>query len=98
MLDLPAALAELHDRLGIRTLLCEGGPHLNARLLAAGLVDELFLSLAPKLAGGDATGESLRIVCGPGLDPPVELELLTALESESNLLLRYRVRGADGDR
>jgi riboflavin-specific deaminase-like protein len=98
LLDLPAALAELHDRLGIRTLLCEGGPHLNAQLLAAGLVDELFLSLAPKLAGGDATGGSPRIVRGPELDPPVELELLAALESESNLLLRYRVRGADGAR
>jgi riboflavin biosynthesis pyrimidine reductase len=92
LLDLPAALAELHTRLGIRTLLCEGGPHLNGELLAAGLVDELFLSLAPKLAAGDLLTESLRIVSGPELDPPVALELLTALESESHLLLRYRVR------
>jgi len=51
-LDLPAALAELQDRLHVRTLLCEGGPHLNAQLLAAGLVDELFLSISPLLAGG----------------------------------------------
>jgi riboflavin-specific deaminase-like protein len=98
LLDLPAALAELRARLGIRTLLCEGGPHLNGELLAAGLVDELFLSLAPKLAGGEELTESPRIVRGPELDPPVELELLTALESESNLLLRYRVRGAGGAR
>jgi riboflavin-specific deaminase-like protein len=91
-LDLPAALAELGD-LGVRTVLCEGGPHLNAQLLAAGLVDELFLSLAPKLAGGDPIGESLRIVSGPELRPPAELELMAALESESQLLLRYRVRG-----
>jgi riboflavin-specific deaminase-like protein len=93
LLDLPAALAELHGRLGVRTMLCEGGPHLNAQLLAAGLVDELFLSLAPKLAGGDALSESLRILSGPELDPPVELELLAVLESESSLLLRYGVRG-----
>jgi riboflavin-specific deaminase-like protein len=92
LLDLPAALAELQGRLGVRTVLCEGGPHLNVQLLTAGLVDELFLSLAPKLAGGDALSESLRILSGPALDPPVELELLAALESESNLLLRYRVR------
>ena len=31
---------------------------------------------------------------GPELDPPIELELLDALESESQLLLRYRVGGA----
>ncbi len=51
-LDLPAALTELRERFAVRTLLCEGGPHLNAQLLAAGLVDELFLSLSPRLTGG----------------------------------------------
>ena len=89
-LDLPAALAELHARWGVRTVLCEGGPHLNGALLAAGVVDELFLTLAPKLGGG-AEGASPRIVDGPELDPPMELELRDALESESNLLLRYSV-------
>jgi len=44
-LDLTAALTELHDRFKVRTLLCEGGPHLNTHLLAAGLVDELFLTV-----------------------------------------------------
>ena len=91
-LDLPAALAELHERLAVRTVLCEGGPHLNAQLLAAGLVDELFLSLGPMLAGGgSATGETLRILAGPDLDPPVELALLGVLEHESHLFLRYGV-------
>jgi riboflavin biosynthesis pyrimidine reductase len=90
-LDLPGALAELHERLGVRTLLCEGGPHLNAQLLAHGLVDELFLTLSPKLAGGDAVSETLRIVSGPEFDPPLELELAGALEHDSYLFLRYRV-------
>ncbi len=90
-LDLPAALAELHARWDVQTVLCEGGPHLNGALLAAGVVDELFLTLAPKLGGGADPQASLRIVCGPELDPPLELELRDALESESNLLLRYRV-------
>jgi riboflavin-specific deaminase-like protein len=90
-LDLPGALVELRRRLAVRTVLCEGGPHLSGQLLAAGLVDELFLTLAPKLAGGDAAGGSLRILAGPELEPPAELELLEALESESQLLLRYRV-------
>jgi riboflavin-specific deaminase-like protein len=95
LLDLPAALAELRERFGVRTLLCEGGPHLGAQLLAADLLDELFLSLAPKLAGGDpaAGGEALRILAGTELSPPVELELLSALEHDSHLFLRYRVKG-----
>jgi 5-amino-6-(5-phosphoribosylamino)uracil reductase len=94
-LDLPRALAELRERCGVRTLLCEGGPHLNAELLLAGLVDELFLSLSPMLAGGeDVSGESLRIIAGRELDEPLALELLSALEHESHLFLRYGVRGA----
>lgn len=36
---------------GAELVLCEGGPHLFGRLLAADLVDELFLTLAPQLAG-----------------------------------------------
>jgi riboflavin-specific deaminase-like protein len=90
LLDLPAALAELHTRFAVNTLLCEGGPHLNAQLLAAGLVDELFLCLSPRLAGGDpVAGEALRIVAGVKLDPLVELRLLGVLESDSHLFLRY---------
>lgn len=92
VLDLPGALAELRERFDIHTIMCEGGPHLNSHLLAAGLVDELFLSLSPKLAGGDPSGEALRIVSGPGLDPIVELELVSVFEHESHLFLRYRVR------
>ncbi len=91
-LDLAAALAELSERFGVRVLMCEGGPHLAAQLVAAGLVDELFLSLSPRLAAGEAQhGEALRILAGANLDPPVELELLAALESESHLFLRYGV-------
>jgi riboflavin-specific deaminase-like protein len=92
VLDLPRAMAELHERFGVRTLLCEGGPHLNSHLLAAGLVDELFLSLSPKLAGGDAVSETLRILSGPELDPPAALDLVGASEHDSHLFLRYRVQ------
>jgi riboflavin biosynthesis pyrimidine reductase len=95
-LDLPAALAELRARFDVRTLLCEGGPHLNAQLLGAGLVDELFLSLSPLLAGGDPAsgGEALRILAGPSFSPPVALELRGVLEHDSGLFLRYGVRAA----
>jgi riboflavin-specific deaminase-like protein len=91
VLDLEAAMVELRERLGVRTVLCEGGPHLNSHLLAAGLVDELFLTLSPKLAGGDVTSETLRILSGPELDPPATLELLGVAEHDSYLFLRYRV-------
>jgi riboflavin biosynthesis pyrimidine reductase len=98
-LDLAAALGELRDRFAVRTLLCEGGPHLNSELLAAGLVDELFLTISATLAGGDeATGEPLRILAGVELAELVELELLGALEWESNLFLRYGVRASAAER
>jgi riboflavin biosynthesis pyrimidine reductase len=91
-LDLSAALAELRGRFGVQLLLCEGGPHLSAELIAAGLVDELFMSVSPRLAGGEAaSGQALRILAGPELDPPLPVELLGALECASHLFLRYRV-------
>jgi riboflavin biosynthesis pyrimidine reductase len=53
--DLGSALAALGDR-GIHHVLCEGGPKLNSGLAAAGLVDDLCLTLSPKLAGGGGDG------------------------------------------
>jgi riboflavin biosynthesis pyrimidine reductase len=92
LLDLRAGLIELRERFAVGTILCEGGPHLCCQLLGAGLVDELFLSLAPKLVGGEpAGGEALRILAGSELEPPVELELLGILAEGSSLFLRYGV-------
>ena len=68
---------------------CEGGPTLNGALLADGLVDELFLSLAPKLSGGV---DPLTIVEGMTLPGAVDMELEWLLESESHLFLRYALR------
>jgi len=94
-LDLPAALAELAARFSVQTLLCEGGPHLARELFAAGLVDELFLSVSPLLAGGDpAGGEALRIIAGAEFEQPLGLELLDVLCSDSYLFLRYGVSAA----
>jgi riboflavin biosynthesis pyrimidine reductase len=91
-LDLAAALGELSDDHGVGILLCEGGPHLACELVAAGLLDELFLSVSPKLGGGDQPGAAaLRILAGAELDPTVELQLLGALECDSHLFLRYGV-------
>jgi riboflavin-specific deaminase-like protein len=91
--DLRAAFGRLRKEWGLRSILCEGGPTLNAELLHAGLVDELFLSGAPKLAGG---ANALTIVAGEELPEPVALELVWLLESHGELFQRWRVRGRDG--
>ena len=83
----PAVLADLRRR-GVRALLCEGGPILNRALLACGAVDELFLTLAPLLAGNAVAP---RIVEGGGLAAPIRLELAWALSHDDELYLRYRI-------
>jgi riboflavin biosynthesis pyrimidine reductase len=65
--------------------LCEGGPGLHGELEGAGFVDDLFLTIAPKLGGGEAP----RILEGdlPAVAP---LRLQWLLEEEGELFLRYR--------
>ena len=86
--DLPRLMADLHER-GVRSVLCEGGPMLNSFLFAAGLVDELFLTMNPKLVGGAA---ALTIVAGRELVEPVELDLVSVAEADGELFTRWRVR------
>lgn len=50
--DLPAALARLQAQFGVKRLLCEGGGELNDALFRTGLVDELHLTLCPRIFGG----------------------------------------------
>ncbi|KQX08324.1 MULTISPECIES: bifunctional diaminohydroxyphosphoribosylaminopyrimidine deaminase/5-amino-6-(5-phosphoribosylamino)uracil reductase RibD [unclassified Leifsonia] len=52
--DLAAELRELHAR-GIRSLFIEGGPTLASAFLAAGLVDEVLVYIAPAIIGGPLT-------------------------------------------
>jgi riboflavin biosynthesis pyrimidine reductase len=70
-------------------VLCEGGPTLNHSLLGDGLVDELFLTVVPKLVAGLP---ETPIVAG--LTPPdaLELDLVTCHEAAGSLYLRYRLR------
>jgi riboflavin-specific deaminase-like protein len=86
-LELRPQLERLRSEHGVRSILCEGGPGLNESLLREGLVDELFLSLAPKLAGGPP----LTLLSGDPLARPLELELVWLLEHEGHLFGRYRV-------
>jgi 5-amino-6-(5-phosphoribosylamino)uracil reductase len=86
---LAAALATLHNRYGVRTLVCEGGPTLFAALVAERLVDELCLTLAPKLVGGGGAGSIMPTEAGPYAG--VELTLSSVLEYGESLLLRYKL-------
>jgi riboflavin-specific deaminase-like protein len=82
---LAAMSADLRAR-GIRALLCEGGPTLLGALLAAGLVDELYLTIVPMLTGDE---DEPTIVAGGRLPTPAEMQLQWALRSGAELFLRY---------
>jgi riboflavin-specific deaminase-like protein len=83
--ELDRALAWLLEERGIRSILCEGGPTLHGRLREGGLADELFLTFAPKIAGG----EGPRVLEGALADVD-DVELAWLLESEGELFARYR--------
>jgi riboflavin-specific deaminase-like protein len=87
--DLPLLMARLRAEHGVRSVLCEGGPTLNSFLLAAGLVDELFLTLNPKLLGG---ASAITIVAGREVVEPAELELVSLAEAAGELYTRWRVK------
>lgn len=80
--DLAQGLAALRER-GLAHVLCEGGPTINGELVAAGLVNELCLTLAPQLAGG--AGPPIAA----GLPAAVELDLLGLLTDGRDLFARY---------
>ena len=88
--DLAGALTTLRRELGIETLLLEGGAGINGSFLAAGLVDELSLVIAPGLDGG---ADAERIVAaGDGLKGKVTLSLLGCEQLAAGAVnLRYRV-------
>jgi len=79
-------LRALRHEHAVHSLLCEGGPQLLGDLIRDGLVDELHLVIAPKLAAGI---DPLTIVSGPSLDPPPELSLLSVHESGGYLFTRW---------
>lgn len=82
--DLPQALDKLADR-GLYRIDCEGGPGLFGDLIAADLVDQLCLTVAPLLTGGGAG----RIAAGPP-SAPRRLDLASILVEDDYAFLRYR--------
>lgn len=84
--DLPRALQELAGR-GLEQVVCEGGPALFAAALAAGVVDELDLTVAPALVGGETR------LLPDALAEPVRPRLVQVLEEDGVLFTRYALRG-----
>lgn len=84
----PARAVRALAGLGHTRLLTEGGPRLLGQLVAAGVLDELCLTVSPMLTAGDAQ----RIAGGPAVAAPRSLELVSLLEEEGFLFSRYRRR------
>ncbi|WP_442785587.1 pyrimidine reductase family protein [Actinacidiphila sp. DG2A-62] len=70
---------------GHARLLHEGGPRVLAQFAAAGVLDELCLTVSPLLTGGDAP----RIMNGPGVTPPARYVPRSVLEEDGFLFTRY---------
>ncbi|MPZ96937.1 MAG: pyrimidine reductase family protein [Propionibacteriales bacterium] len=75
---------------GFHRILCEGGPRLMHDLVASGRCDDLCLTIAPHVVGGDG----YRMTRGPLVQPPAAMLLRHVLEDEGSLFCRYtKVRG-----
>jgi riboflavin biosynthesis pyrimidine reductase len=92
----PAAIvAAARTHLGAVTILCEGGPRLFGQLLAAGLVDELFLTVSPQVAGRSGSEGRPGLVAGAAFAAGVapRLRLRSLRWAGDHLFLRYGVIG-----
>src|SRR4051812_31436815 len=83
--DVTALVQALHDR-GWDRVLTEGGPRLLGSFLAAGQLDELCFTIAPRVVGGDHP----RPVGADGT--PVDLDLEVLVEQDATLMGRWFVR------
>lgn len=80
--DLGSLLATLADR-GLTRVDCEGGPTLHGTLVAQGLLDELVLTMAPRLVGG---GVSRRITAGDALTDEYPMTLTGLVQDDDGSL------------
>ena len=90
MVDLAKALGQLRSEHGVRSLLCEGGPHLHAQLVQGRLIDEMFVTRALKLVGGEGPGLFAGL---PEAERPLEVVWLVFEQETGELFGRFRVPG-----
>jgi riboflavin biosynthesis pyrimidine reductase len=86
-------VAAVTSAMGPGLLLCEGGPSLFGRLLADGAVQELFLTISPRIAGRDHEQPRPGIVDGWAAAPSalVRAAVASVRRSDDHLFLRYRL-------
>jgi 2,5-diamino-6-(ribosylamino)-4(3H)-pyrimidinone 5'-phosphate reductase len=89
-LDLPCALEKIGAGFGVRTLMLEGGGHINGGMLRAGLIDEVSLLIAPVADGRTRTPALFDIDGGDVAPRALALEAVERL-ADGMLWLRYRV-------
>ena len=87
-------LRHMRTELGASYVLLEGGPTINGQLLDAGFVDEYFLTLGPRIVGGNGTLTPFRADRAPTRDAVTQLNLISAISNPttSEIYLRYRVQ------
>jgi diaminohydroxyphosphoribosylaminopyrimidine deaminase/5-amino-6-(5-phosphoribosylamino)uracil reductase len=83
--DLKDVMQKLFER-GIRQVFVEGGAELESALIGAGLADEFFIYLAPKLIGGPAT--AIREIEVASMDQVINLEFLEIKKLGADILIR----------
>jgi 5-amino-6-(5-phosphoribosylamino)uracil reductase len=94
--DLSKTLQTLKRDYAVERLLVEGGPTLNRALISAGLVDEIFLTVAPKLLGNGVADEPRTILAGELL-ATVDLHLLSVHLAADELFLRYVISSSTSE-
>ena len=87
--DVPALLSWLYDARGVRELLCEGGGILTEQLFRAQAVDELYLTLVPRILGG-VGAPTLVEGRGFGMDEIPDGRLVQVDRAGDELFLRYQ--------
>jgi 2,5-diamino-6-(ribosylamino)-4(3H)-pyrimidinone 5'-phosphate reductase len=90
-INFPRALRWLREKWGINRLLCEGGGELNDALFRAGLVDELHLTVCPRIFGGASAPTIADGLGAASLAQAAQLELQSARRHGDEMFLVYRV-------
>src|SRR6267378_2026965 len=89
-IDLKSVLGRLAKRFGIRKLLLEGGGRINGSFLAAGLIDELSILIAPVADGGIGTPTLFDAMAGKGLARKLRLISISRIKGDL-VWLRYKM-------